>query len=102
MKDTTPTRLHPTDDPSRRLLVRVPARRDFLPVLATACRIYCRALPEGGHLFADVARAVTHAATRAGSGSATHVETEFRITDSRLEVSVGDQVLRWEIDAPPH
>jgi hypothetical protein len=98
MKDATPAQLHPPADPSRRLLVRVPARRDFLAVLATACRIYCHALPEGGRLFADVARAVTHAATRATSGTATHVETEFRISGGRLEVSIGDEVLHWEMD----
>jgi hypothetical protein len=99
MKDTTPARLYPPEDPSRRLLVRVPARPDFLAVLATACRIYCHTLPDGSHLFADVARAVSHAATRAGSGTTTHVETEFRINDGRLEVSIGDEVLHWEMDA---
>jgi hypothetical protein len=99
MKDTTPAVLDPKDDASRRLLVRVPSQLGFLPVLATACRIFCHALPGGGHLFAEVAQAVTDAATRAGAGAATQVEANFRITGGRLEVSVGDKVLRWEVDA---
>jgi hypothetical protein len=101
MKDTTPAAGDPQDDPSRRLLVRVPAERRFLPVLATACRIYSHALPGGGQLFPEVAQAVADAATGACSGTTPHVEVEFRVTGNQLEASVAGEILRWEISEPP-
>lgn len=99
MKDTAHAGLGGTNDPSRRLLVSMPAQLAFLPVLVTACRIYCHALPGGRHVFDEVAQAVTDAATRACWGTTAHVDAEFRITANRLEVAIGDELLWWEVDA---
>jgi hypothetical protein len=100
MNDTTPAAGDPQDDPSRRLLVRMPAERRFLPVLATACRIYSHALPGGDRLFPEVAQAVADAAAGACSGTTPHVEVEFRVTGNQLEASVAGDILRWEISEP--
>lgn len=96
MERSTPSALDGRHDPSRRLLVRVPPGRAFLPVVVTACHIYCRGLPGEIRLLPDVVRTVTDLAIKAGSAGETHVSVEFRMTGSGLEVSVDGQVLMWE------
>ena len=97
MKDSDSVEHDPRHDPSRRLLVRVPAERRFLPVLVTACRIYSHALPGGRQLHSEIAQAVADAVSRAFSGTSDRVDVELRVTGNRLQAVVGDDVLQWEI-----
>ena len=102
MRDTTPAPPDPRHDPSRRLLLRVPAEHRFLPVLATACRIYCNALPGGRHLHPLLAQAVIHLFGQACSDAAAQVDLELRVAGSRLEVAAAHEVVGWEIgEVPP-
>lgn len=96
MEPSTLSGLDGRHDPSRRLLVRVPPGRTFLPVVVTACHIYCRGLAGEIRLLAEVVRTVTDLAIKAGSASETQVDVEFLLTGNMLAVSVDGEVLTWD------